>query len=130
MYSVYHRFMQAKIAYGGSILSSSQFLLLSSGPLKLTLTIKVVKIDSKTVILLPWSKSMKQSLEMIEWKIRKQLKMGEFQRCRPSIVDVLIWQNSLLLSRDMNFCVKKINILTPVSSALKRTCQSKRIVNP
>jgi hypothetical protein len=50
IYSVFHQLRQAKFAYGGSILSSSQFLLL---PQKMELTIKVVKVDSKIVITLP-----------------------------------------------------------------------------
>ncbi len=40
-YSVFHRFEHAKFAYGISILSSSQFSLLSQGPLKLTLAVKI-----------------------------------------------------------------------------------------
>ncbi len=52
-YSVFHRFGQAKFAHGGSILSSGQFLLLPERPLETTLAIKVFKIDSKIIILLP-----------------------------------------------------------------------------
>jgi len=44
---VFHGFGQAKFANGGSILSSSQFTLLSQLPLKTMLSLKVVKIDSK-----------------------------------------------------------------------------------
>jgi hypothetical protein len=47
-YSVFHRFRQAKFAYGDSILSWSQFLPLRQPPLKTTLTIKVVKIVAET----------------------------------------------------------------------------------
>jgi hypothetical protein len=43
-YSV-HRFRQAKFAYGGSILSYCQFLLLPQLPQKMELTSKVVKVD-------------------------------------------------------------------------------------
>jgi hypothetical protein len=46
-YSVFHRFRQAKFACGGSILSSSQFSVLTQLPLKLKLVIKVVKINLK-----------------------------------------------------------------------------------
>jgi len=40
-------------AYGGSILGFRQFTLLPQLPLKLTLDLKVVKIDLKAIILLP-----------------------------------------------------------------------------
>ncbi len=53
LYSVFHRFRQAKFDYGGSILSSSQFLLLHQLPQKVKLTLKVVKVDSKIIVLLP-----------------------------------------------------------------------------
>ncbi len=42
---------QAKFAYGGLILSFSQFLLLPQRPLKMMLALKVVKIDSKIFML-------------------------------------------------------------------------------
>jgi hypothetical protein len=42
--------MQSKFAYGGSILSSSQFLQL---PQKMELASKVVKVDSKIIVSLP-----------------------------------------------------------------------------
>jgi hypothetical protein len=61
-YSVFLWPRQAKFAYGGSILSSSQFLLLPRQPPKMILVLKVVKFDSKIIILLPWSKSMKQTV--------------------------------------------------------------------
>jgi len=45
---VFHGFGQAIFGiYGGSILGSSQFTLLTLLPLKMTLNLKVVKIDSK-----------------------------------------------------------------------------------
>jgi hypothetical protein len=47
---VFHRFRQAKFAYGGSILSSSQFLLLPQLPQKMELASKVVKIGSKIIV--------------------------------------------------------------------------------
>ncbi len=52
-YSVFHRFRQDKFAYSGSILSSSQFLLLPQLPQKMELASKVVKVDSKIIISLP-----------------------------------------------------------------------------
>ncbi len=52
-YSVFQGFSKAKFAYGGSILSSSQFLLLPQLPQKIKLTLKVVKVDSKIIISLP-----------------------------------------------------------------------------
>jgi len=52
-YSVFHRFGQAKFAYGDLILSSSQFSLLPQRPLKMTHAVKVVKIDLKIIISLP-----------------------------------------------------------------------------
>jgi len=47
---VFHGFGQAKFADGGLILGSSQFTLLPLLPLKTSLDIKVVKIDSKIII--------------------------------------------------------------------------------
>jgi hypothetical protein len=44
---------QAKLTYGDSILSSRQFSILSQLPQKMKLASKVVKIDSKIIILLP-----------------------------------------------------------------------------
>jgi len=41
---------QAKFAYGGLSLGSNQFRQLSQVPLKSTLNLKVVKIDSKIII--------------------------------------------------------------------------------
>jgi len=51
-YITFHRFFQATFVYGGSILGSSQFSLLSQLLLKTTLDLKVVKIDLKLIILL------------------------------------------------------------------------------
>jgi hypothetical protein len=53
MYSVFYQFRQAKFAYGGSILSSSQFLLMPQLPQKMELASKVVKVDSKIIVSLP-----------------------------------------------------------------------------
>jgi hypothetical protein len=61
-YSVFHRFREAKFAHGGSILSSSQFLLLPQQPLKTTITMTVVEINSKIILLLPQSKPVKQTV--------------------------------------------------------------------
>ncbi len=49
-YSVFHGFRQAKSANGGSILSSSQFLILPQPPQKMQLASKVVKVDPKIII--------------------------------------------------------------------------------
>jgi hypothetical protein len=49
---VFQGFSKAKSANGGSILSSSQFLILHQLPQKIKLASKVVKIDSKIIILL------------------------------------------------------------------------------
>jgi hypothetical protein len=54
-YSVFQGFRQAKSANGGSILSSSQFLIRSQLPQKMKLASKVVKVDTKIIILLPKS---------------------------------------------------------------------------
>ncbi len=61
-YSVFHRFRQAKFAYGSLILSLSKFLLLPQGPIKMTLDIKGVKFDLKIIIWLPWSKFVEHTL--------------------------------------------------------------------
>ncbi len=52
-YSVFQGFSKAKSANGGSILSSSQFMLLPQLPQKIKLMSKVVKSDSKIIISLP-----------------------------------------------------------------------------
>ena len=52
-YSVFQGFSKAKSANGGSILSSSQFLILPQLPQKIKLASKVVKVDSKIIISLP-----------------------------------------------------------------------------
>jgi hypothetical protein len=52
-YSVFRGFSKAKFANGGSILTSSQFLILPQLPQKMTLASKVVKIDPKIIVLLP-----------------------------------------------------------------------------
>jgi hypothetical protein len=53
--------MQVKFGYGGSILDLSQILLLHQLSLKMELASKVVKIDSKIIILQPKYKSTKLS---------------------------------------------------------------------
>ncbi len=52
-YSVFQGFSKAKSANGGSILSSSQFLILPQLPQKIKLASKVVKVDSKIITSLP-----------------------------------------------------------------------------
>ncbi len=49
-YSVFQGFSKAKSANGGSILSSSQFLILPQLPQKIKLASKVVKVESKIII--------------------------------------------------------------------------------
>jgi hypothetical protein len=53
LYSVFQGFCKAKSENGGSILSSSQFLILPQLPQKIKLASKVVKVDSKIIISLP-----------------------------------------------------------------------------
>ena len=72
-YRAFNRFVQAKFAYGGLVLGSSQFTLLPQLPQKMTLNLKVVKFDSKVVILLCKSKSVTHSVVLeptciITWK--------------------------------------------------------------
>ena len=50
LYRAFHIFGQATFAYGGPVLGSSQFLLLSQLPQKMTLASNVVNIDSKIII--------------------------------------------------------------------------------
>jgi hypothetical protein len=52
-YSVFQGFRQAKFANGGSILSSSQFLILPQLPQKMKLASKVVKINPIIIVSLP-----------------------------------------------------------------------------
>jgi hypothetical protein len=52
-YSVFQEFSKAKSANDGSISSLSQFLILPQLPQKIELASKVVKVDSKIIILLP-----------------------------------------------------------------------------
>ena len=53
-----------KLAFGGQVLSSSQFLLLHHLPENMTLASKVVKIDSKIIIRLCRSNFVTHSVEM------------------------------------------------------------------
>jgi hypothetical protein len=50
IYSVFQGFSKAKSAIGSLILSSSQFLILPQLPQKIKLVLKVVKVDSKIII--------------------------------------------------------------------------------
>jgi len=52
LYRAFHGFGQAKFAYAGLVLGSSQFNLLPQMPLKTMLDLKVAKINLKTIILL------------------------------------------------------------------------------
>jgi len=51
-YRAFLGFGQAKFPHGGSVLGSSQFTVLPQLPLEMMLDSKVVKIDSKIIILL------------------------------------------------------------------------------
>ncbi len=53
LYRVFQGFRQAKSANGGSILSSSQFLILPHLTQKMKIASKVVNVDLKKFILLP-----------------------------------------------------------------------------
>jgi hypothetical protein len=53
LYNVFQGFSKAKSANGGSILRSSQFLILPQLPQKIKLASKMVKVDSKIIISLP-----------------------------------------------------------------------------
>jgi hypothetical protein len=57
-YRAFRGFGQAKFPDGGSVLGSSQVILLSKLPLNSTLDLKVVKIASKLIILLTLYKSV------------------------------------------------------------------------
>jgi hypothetical protein len=61
---VFHRFRQAKFAYGYAYdFKLEPIVATALAATKITLDIKVVKIDSNIIILLPWSKSVKQAIE-------------------------------------------------------------------
>ena len=55
-----------KLANGGLVLGSSQFLLLPQLPLKMILASKVVKSDSKIIILVHKSKYVTQRCKLFE----------------------------------------------------------------
>jgi len=61
-YGVFHVFGQAKFLDGGSVLGSSQFLILPQLPPKILLDSKSVKIDPKIVVSLRQTKSVIQSI--------------------------------------------------------------------
>ncbi len=66
-YRVFHRFRQAEFAYGCPILSSSQFLATDPSALKNEAHFKNGQIHSKKLIVLPQSKSVKLTVEVITW---------------------------------------------------------------
>ena len=57
----FHRFGQAKFAYGGLVLGSSQFSVLPQLPHKMMLASKVVKTDSKIIIALRLSMAYRRN---------------------------------------------------------------------
>jgi hypothetical protein len=63
-YKAFDGFGQAKFAYGGSILGSSQYTLLLQLPLKTMLDLKVVKINSKISISLHESNFVTHSIAL------------------------------------------------------------------
>jgi hypothetical protein len=71
-YSVFHQFRQAKFDHGGSILNTSQFLLVPQLPQKMKLASKVVKIDSKQLAQKQRSKSVKLTVYS-EYGLKKVL---------------------------------------------------------
>ena len=54
-----------KLGYDGSVLGLKQYMLLALLPQKMMLPSKVVKNDSKMIILLHWSKSLTHSVKTI-----------------------------------------------------------------
>jgi hypothetical protein len=92
---------QAKFAYGGSILGSSKFTLLSRLPLKLKLNLKVLKSDSKITILLLLSKLLTHSV-VILITMRKQktiLFLSSLQKLETVNINTIIIYKSLSLSK-------------------------------
>ncbi len=78
-YSVFHQFRQVKFDFGGSIVSLRQFLLMPQQPLKMTLALKVVKMKSKIIFLLSWSKLAKQTVKWCKNRLAK--KFSTFNTC-------------------------------------------------
>jgi hypothetical protein len=74
---VFHGFGQAQFAYGGLISGSSLFTLLPKLPLKMMLSLKVVKFDSKISNLLSESKSVTHSVVECYGKVRHSI--GEIE---------------------------------------------------
>jgi hypothetical protein len=74
---VFQGFSKAKSANGGSILSSSKN---DTAPaaLKIKLASKVVKVDSKIIIPLPRSKSLKLTVECCESVLKKNYFLRHF----------------------------------------------------
>jgi hypothetical protein len=62
---VFHQFRQAKIVFGGSILSSTIILLLPQLPQKNGACIKNGQNEMVKIILIPWSKSGKLTVEVL-----------------------------------------------------------------
>ena len=84
-YRSFHRFGQAKIAYGGPVLGSSQFLLLPQLPKKMTLASKVVNLNRlENNHLFCKSKSVTYSVGDV----------CSSQFCKQTIVVKLIWSSS------------------------------------
>ncbi len=87
--SVFNRFRQAKFAYVGLILSLSKFLLLPQRHFKKTLAMKIVKIYSlKIIILLPWSKSVKRTVSVVNFT------NPMVQSAKARTLVAILWQHS------------------------------------
>jgi hypothetical protein len=71
-YGVFHGFGQVKFAYGGLGKGSSQFLLLSQLPQKMTLVTKMFNKYLKIIILLCQFKSVTHSVKV--WAQERQVK--------------------------------------------------------
>jgi len=69
-YRAFHGFGQAKLPEGVSVLGSSQFSILPQLPPNILLDSKMVKIDSKIIISLRKSKSVKNSVSHREFEIK------------------------------------------------------------
>ncbi len=78
------------------ILSSSQFLLMPQQPLKLTLAIKLVNIDSKIIISLPWSKSVNQIVSTTATTLESTKKVANIFSCEFVSIWASLWENRIL----------------------------------
>jgi hypothetical protein len=99
-YSVFQGFSKAKSANGGSILSSSQFLILPQLPQKIKLASKVVKVDLKIIISIP-------KILIPETHGRKRNRMRESD-VRPKCFDSHVYWEDFVFCR---FTTETFNII-------------------